>query len=76
MARKKRDWFVFIGLSIVAVFIAWLLAFLLWLFWPEVKGRLRSEGVKSAPQSDEPASQEQIYEAERKQLEEILRRKR
>lgn len=76
MAHRKREWFALIGLSIVAVFIVWLLAFFLWLFWPQIKERSRSEGAKGAPQTDKGASTEQIYDAERKQLEEILRRKR
>jgi hypothetical protein len=75
MKRRKRGWFALIGLSIAAVFIVWLLAFLLWLSWPNLSELLWPEGVKTAPGTDQRPGGEQIYEEERKQLEEILKRK-
>ena len=75
MARKKRRRVALIGLSIVIVFMVWSLAFFLWLFWPDLEELLWSEKVKTAPGTNQRPSREQIYEQERKQLEDILKRR-
>ncbi len=62
-------------LFVVTLFVVWFLAFAAWFFWPEIK-RLADTGKKSAPvkQVQKPAK-ENIFEEDRKSLEEILKKR-
>lgn len=75
MKRRKRGWFALVGAAVVTVFLIWLVAFLLWLFWPELRGYFRPEEKKVSSGEKQGSSREQIYEEERKRLEDILKRK-
>jgi hypothetical protein len=75
MKRKKKGWFALVGVSILAVFLVWSLAFLLWLFWPELKERFWSEATKSVVNEKKGEARERISEGERKQLDNILKRR-
>lgn len=75
MKRKKKGWFALVGVSILAVFLVWSLAFLLWLFWPELKERFWSEAAKSVVNEKKGEARERISEGERKQLDNILKRR-
>lgn len=75
MKRKKRSWFTLVGVSLITVFLVWSLAFLLWLFWPDLKERFWPAGTKNVANEKKNASRERIYEEERKELENILKRR-
>jgi hypothetical protein len=73
--RKKRGWLVLIGLSVVTVLAIWSLAFLLWLFWPDLKELLPPTLRGTGAPLDRGRAGEQIRDGERKDLEEILKQK-
>lgn len=73
--RKKRAWLALIGLSVVSVLAIWSLAFLLWLFWPDLKELLQPTPPRSGAPPDRGQAGEQIRDGERRELEEILKRK-
>jgi len=72
--RKKRRWLSVFVVSIFSVFLVWILAFLVWLYWPDLQSFFQSEAQKGPAEKSAGASQE-ILEEERKQLEEILKRR-
>lgn len=75
MKRRKRGWLALVVAFLATAFSIWLAAFLLWLFWPELRGYFRPEEKKSLSGQNQGFSREQIYEEERKRLEDMLKRK-
>lgn len=57
--KRRRTWLLFLAMFLVC-------AFLVWLFWKDLERVWRPE---------RPAPEEKILEEERKQLEEILRKR-
>ena len=74
--RKKGGWFRFIGLSIFFTLLAWVTAFALWLFWPNLQKLYKSAERKITSQETVRPSQEKILEEDRKQLEKILKQRK
>jgi len=68
--KKGRAAVLFLFLSVLLV---WLLAFLVWLFWSDLKELARSGQEGAVSQRGRP-SQEKISEEDRRRLEEILKR--
>lgn len=83
--RKKRRWLGSLVIFVMTPLTVWALAFIIWLYWPDIT-RLLNHGDKPPPAKADKAVQrssnpsdksahEGIGEAERKRLEEILKRK-
>lgn len=92
MARKKspkRHWLRILVLLIATPLIVWAVAFLVWLYWYDLKGLLADEpqrrevpkaartlpkdGSSSRPGSEAP--QERITDEDRRKLEDILKQR-
>ena len=87
--RKKHRWLRTLLIFVVTPLTVWLLAFLVWLFWHDIVGRLPQDktsmrpGASSARDGElgksrrrQPAkrSREDIREDDRKKLDDILQR--
>jgi hypothetical protein len=90
MARKKprkRSWLRMMVLFLVTPLVVWLIAFLLWFYWydlrrlfsPEEERRPVPKAAKPAEKSDRrerrAPPQEKIFEDDRKKLEDILKQR-
>jgi hypothetical protein len=87
--RSKRSWAKTILLFVVAPLIIWALAFVVWLYWNEIAKSLAPgedhlepaaktlrdlDKDESRSPSDETRAKEKILDADRKKLDEIIRR--
>jgi hypothetical protein len=84
-SKRKKSWLKTLLFVLLTPFVVWALAFLIWLYWPDIT-RLLNHGDKPPPakagkavqRSSKPSDKsahEGIGEEERKRLEEILKRK-
>jgi hypothetical protein len=76
MKKKTRGWLTRLVLFFFSVFLVWFLVFLVWLFWADLKRLVEGEGKKSATEQIQKSSQEKILDEERRQLEEILKKRK
>jgi hypothetical protein len=87
--RSKRSWAKTILLFVLAPLIVWALAFFLWLYWNEIakslapgknhlepaaKTRRNLDKSESGHQSNQTSAKEKILDADRKKLDEIIRK--
>ena len=87
--RRKRSWAKTILLFVLAPLIVWALAFLVWLYWNDIAksftpgtdrpkpagkaiGKLEKDAAPGL--SDEARSKENIQDADRKKLDDIIRK--
>lgn len=76
MKKKTRGWLTRLVLFFFSVFLVWFLVFLAWLFWADLKRIVKGEGKKSATEQIQKSSQEKILDEDRRQLEEILKKRK
>ncbi|MBI4487804.1 MAG: hypothetical protein HY694_01850 [Deltaproteobacteria bacterium] len=76
MKKKTRGWLTRLFIFFFSVFLVWFLVFLVWLFWADLKRLVKGEGKKSATEQTQEPSQEKISEQDRRQLEEILKKRK
>ncbi len=76
MKKKTRGWLTRLVLFFFSVFLVWLLVFLVWLFWADLKRIVKGEEKKSATEQTQKSSQEKILDEDRRQLEEILKKRK
>ena len=80
--RKKRSWFKMLLIYIFVPLGAWLVAAVLWLYWPEISGSFAPNREPQRPVAksnrSEPAGakpREKILDEDRKKLEDIVKRR-
>jgi hypothetical protein len=81
--RKKRSWAKTVLVYTTIPLTVWLIAFVLWFYWPEISAAFNFVNDQSRPaaksnrSSAAPAKQprEKIFEEDRKKLEDILKRR-
>jgi hypothetical protein len=75
MRKKRRGRFALLAISLVCVFLAWSVAFLVWLFWSDIERFVKLRGEKTVSEQLREPSQERILEEDRKRLDEILKKR-
>jgi hypothetical protein len=87
--RPKGTWFRALLLFVIGPILIWICGFFLWLYWDDLNRLLNPNEIsRTGPQPAGPAKtkedrehpvvpapQERIFDEERKQLEEILKRR-
>ena len=73
--RKKSGWFTRLVFSVMFILLVWLLAFLVWLIWPDLEKLVDLVWKKEVTEQTQKSSQEKILEEDRKKLEEILKQR-
>lgn len=78
MARKRKSGgFKLFLLALFSVFVIWVAAFLVWLFWADIEKLTGFGETKTATEQTRPnGAKEKISEEDRKKLEEILKQKK
>jgi hypothetical protein len=81
--RKKRSWFKTLLIYTSVPLVVWLIAAVLWFYWPEISAsfapasephRPVAKSNRSEPAGAKPA-REKILDEDRKKLEDILKRR-
>jgi len=75
MRKRRRGRLALSVILSLSVLLAWSIAFLVWLFWSDIERLVQSGGGKTASEPIRKSPPEKISEEERKQLEEILKKR-
>jgi len=76
MRKRRRSRLGLFAVLSLSVLLAWLIAFLVWLFWSDLERLVQSGDGKTTSEPIRKSPPEKISEEERKQLEEILKKRR